>query len=297
MIIVELSGGLGNQMFQFCLYKKLKVLGKEVYLDSSAYTHYDSKRKYELDKFQGISKEDLAFVNETDSMGKGFSNIIFRAKRFICNQNNRVYFDKIAIYQPEVFFIDYVRLRGYWQNEKYFNDLRDVILECFTFREDEFDDETVKYVEKMDANNSVSIHVRRGDYLETQFKNVYSDICSEHYYSRAVEYIFQEIEEPFFYVFSDDIEWCKRNVDLFFGDYYDSSKIQFVASNEGNKSYIDMYLMSKCKHHIIANSTFSWWGAWLGTNPDKIVLAPNKWFANRDTLDIICNDWIKIEIL
>ena len=191
--------------------------------------------------------------------------------------------------------MDWFRLDGYWQNEDYFKDIREDILECFTFNPEGIDQKNKETAEKMMTSNSVSLHVRRGDYLTSAYQHVYSNICSVQYYKRATEYICQNIDNLFFFIFSDDIEWCKENIRELFGDGFDESRIAFIDYNHGDQSYLDMYLMSKCRHHIIANSTFSWWGAWLGTNEDKIVVAPDRWFANHDVTDIICDDWVRIE--
>lgn len=170
-----------------------------------------------------------------------------------------------------------LHLDGYYQTEKYFNHRRNDILELFKPK-----DEHVKYITEKygDLNNTCSIHVRRGDYL---LKQSHHPVCSLDYYRNAISMIPKGVR---FIVLSDDIEWCKNN---FLGDDF-----TFV---ENELDYIDVYIMSMCDHNIIANSTFSWWGAWLNNNPNKMVVAPIKWFGtnkNLNTKDIIPKKWMKI---
>ena len=294
MIVIEMGGGLGNQMFQFCLYKKLKSLRKDVYLDVSSYDLPGSLRRYELDRFIGIRREEIKFSNDSFRKRSNTSDALFIAKRFIFKRICRTYKDKIGVFQPEVYDMDWVRLVGYWQNESYFSDIRDSILECYTFDSNELDSRNRSLGGKMEKEQSVSLHVRRGDYLDDRNSHIYDNICTSNYYRRAVDYICKNVEHPIFYLFSDDIKWCKNNIGALYGDYHGKIESKFVDFNNGVHSYLDMYLMNKCRHHIIANSTFSWWGAWLGTNEDKIVVAPSRWLANHDTSDTICTDWIKV---
>lgn len=146
-------------------------------------------------------------------------------------------------------------------------------------------------MEQIRASNSVSLHVRRGDYVSNQKikKDALtpSGVCTEKYYFNAIEYIQAQIENPEFFVFSDDIEWCRQNLRLESAHYADW--------NVGKESFVDMQLMSCCKHNIISNSTFSWWGAWLNGNPGKMVLVPDKWYYNGHIGDILCDDWRKIK--
>jgi Glycosyl transferase family 11 len=178
-------------------------------------------------------------------------------------------------------------LDGYWQSEKYFIDCSKLIRKDFTFK-NELDSYNLKLKSKIDKTNSVSIHIRRGDYVNNLNTNATHGLCSIDYYIKAVNYITERIESPYFFVFSDDIEWAKKNIMLNF-------PCQFISHNIGSKSYLDMQLMSLCKHNVIANSSFSWWGAWLNSNDNKIVIAPRKWFAvNTDICDLIPSNWISL---
>lgn len=297
MVIIEISGGLGNQMFQYALYLKLKKLGKEVHLDTSAYYKKNYVRALELGVFGVTLPEPMST-----------SQYIITNFRKKLQRKIPVYEDKIGVYQPKIYDMDNVILRGYWQNELYFKDIKEDILKTFSFLEEmkrkdiaEINDKNEFYVGKMKEEISVSVHIRRGDYLDKKFFDVYGDICTLEYYRKAISYIQSKFNELHFYFFSDDIEWLKENLNqLVFNDakadLQQKYQITIVDINHGEQSYMDMYLMSKCKHHIIANSTFSWWGAWLGMNSDKIVVAPSRWFNNHETTDIICKEWVKIDV-
>ena len=134
-------------------------------------------------------------------------------------------------------------------------------------------------------DNSVAVHIRLGDYI--QIRELYGNICTEEYYRKAIQYIAGRIENPVFYVFSDEPERV--------GDLLSDYQCCVIEENRGTDSYKDMYLMSKCRHHIIANSTFSWWGAWLDDKPDKIVVTPSKWNHLCRTHDICCEGWIMMQ--
>ncbi|HQS38500.1 MAG TPA: alpha-1,2-fucosyltransferase, partial [Methylotenera sp.] len=142
-------------------------------------------------------------------------------------------------------------------------------------------------IEQISQVNAVSLHVRRGDYV-TNAKNAFIGVCSLEYYRKAVEYVKNQVDKPVFFVFSDDIEWVKSNLPIDFPCFY-------IDHNHGIESFNDMRLMSHCKHHIIANSSFSWWGAWLNANSEKIVIAPQQWFANNTNVnDLLPESWIKL---
>ena len=136
--------------------------------------------------------------------------------------------------------------------------------------------------------NSVSLHIRRGDYVSNQKTNQTHGTCDLDYYQRCITEIEKEVENPYFFVFSDEIEWVKENLKI-------NHPAEYVDQNTGDKSYEDMRLMSQCKHNVIANSSFSWWGAWLNSYPDKIVFAPKRWFASdkHNTKDLIPEGWKK----
>jgi hypothetical protein len=195
---------------------------------------------------------------------------------------------KESLFDPGIFYKQGdILLWGRWEDEKYFADIAIDIRSAFTFR-DPFVGEAVTISDDIRSSNSVSVHVRRGDFAA--LKNV-MQLMGEtdlSYYERATNYIASHVDKPKFFVFSDDIDWCKKNLALPFPTVY------VPASAEGPKAAFHLRLMSLCKHDIIANSTFSWWSAWLNANPEKIVVAPKKWYANLISGDIVPKQWIRI---
>lgn len=178
-----------------------------------------------------------------------------------------------------------VYLAGYWQSEKYFSDASEAIRADFTFRTP-LSKKNAELAERVGQTNSVSLHVRRGDYVSSAKTNATHGFCSLDYYRAAVLHMAAHIEQPEFFIFSDDMAWVKANLKIDF-------PCRYVDHNQGAESYNDMRLMSLCKHHVIANSSFSWWGAWLNPNPNKTVIAPRKWFANDNNVDdLFPSDWV-----
>jgi hypothetical protein len=183
------------------------------------------------------------------------------------------------MYNPEVFTSNKLYIDGYWQSELYFRDIEGIIRKQFTFKK--ISQENKDIAEEMRGIESVAIHIRRGDYVGTKYEHA----CPKEYYSKAVDYIMNKSKIDKIYVFSDDVQSAATIIN----DGLEV-KFQFIDINNGNTSYQDMYLMTQCKHNIIANSSFSWWGAWLNANPNKIVVAP-KWLT-----DFNCRTWHVIEL-
>jgi len=180
-------------------------------------------------------------------------------------------------------------LDGNFQCEKYFIDIEQTIRQDFQIKDNLLNGEIVAYLEKIKSTNSVAVHIRRGDYLNLESHNV----CNAAYYANAIEYMDTHLDDPHYFLFSDDINWCVKNFDLANCTFVD------IAAAKSNP-VIDFKLMSRCKHNIIANSTFSWWPAWLNTHPGKIVLGPKHWFNNEGKLNwVVCQDtipdhWVRI---
>lgn len=175
---------------------------------------------------------------------------------------------------------------GGWHSEKYYREIEKEIKETFRFREDKINEGTKQIKAMIESKNSVSLHIRRGDFLSEANKDIYGNVCTLDYYNRAIQKIKEQIPSPYFFVFSNDIEWTKENLLL--------DNVYFVNCNTGNDSWQDMYLMSCCKHNITANSTFSWWGAWLNSNPNKLVICPQTIKKNVDSPDFYPASWSKI---
>lgn len=289
LVIVRVMGGLGNQMFQYALYRNLKTKFEDVKLDISSYNKYSLHNGYELgDVFDVI--EDTASLGEATLLGDIKKDVFSKVKRKILGTKETHYIQKTCNFTSEIFKYDNLYLDGYWQSEKFFYDVKDVVINDFKFKKPLLKNNK-KMKELINNSNSVSIHIRRGDYVSNpSAKKVHGDICTKKYYRKAIKIINTKVENPTYFIFSDDIEFAKKNLRV--------EKAHFISWNKGDRSYNDMHLMSLCQHNIIANSSFSWWGAYLNTNPNKIVLAPNRWFndSTRNVKDLIPNCWTKIEI-
>ena len=291
MIITKLMGGLGNQMFQYAAGKALAWNhGVECKTDLS-FLNADPKglytqRKFELDIFQN----PISVIKETElknflvKHNSQFNILLNKAFPFVCK--NHFITEKGHQYQSDFFNTSKdTYISGFWQSEKYFKNHESKIREVFTIKKNLIED-THKWLDQIKHTNSVSVHIRRGDYINLSSANSFHGICSNEYYEEALKFIGSKIKEIVFFVFSDDIEWCKANFKINF-------PVHFV---ETDSAYKEMYLMQNCVHNIIANSSFSWWSAWLNSNENKIVIAPKKWFndENINTKDIVPESWIKI---
>ena len=284
MIIMEIKGGLGNQMFQYALGYKLTLLGKTVKYDISSYIMKGQfPRKLELSLFD----LKLPIATEKELIHMGCGNSIWGK---ICRKGgwgkNRIYTEDIDKgYQSSLFLMDDIYLDGYWQSEKYFKDIRTDILNIYKIP-DSFYRENEDLLTEIEQTNSVSLHVRRGDYLSDQNKKIYGGICTRYYYESALEIVRQKLKDIKIYIFTDDPQWVKTN-------FADKDAVVVEVNIKKNNAF-DLFLMSKCKANIIANSSFSWWGAWLNQNTDKIVVSPGKWFNNHDIADVVCEEWLTV---
>lgn len=286
MQIIWCLGGLGNQMFQYAFYRCLQLENKDVALDLSEFKNYSLHNGFELTKIFSINinEPDYSLVDEIKKAAAStsiWSKIYRKLKlptRYIV-QNNFNYNPKYCNFANT----QTKYLEGYWQSEKYFSDYADVIRNDFTFPD--IDNYNELYVTKIQQTNAVSVHIRMGDYVNHP---LHGEICTLEYYTQAIEIIKSKIANPMYFVFSNDIEWCKQNLEM--------SNAVYVTGNVDGNSYRDMQLMSMCKHNVIANSSFSWWGAWLNNNPNKVVIAPSKWFNDEsiNTCDLLPESWIKI---
>ncbi|MDR2407204.1 MAG: alpha-1,2-fucosyltransferase [Bacteroidales bacterium] len=256
-------------------------------VDHSYFNGYPLHNGLEINKIFNIEMQQASF-NELISVTWPFYNyrigqigirILPKRKTVYCEKTNAQFIDidKLA-------YDCY--LDGYWQNELYFKDCEDIVRRKYQFITP-LDLKNNDLKNKICSVNSVSIHVRRGDYLKHK---MYLGLCDKDYYVNAISYMKKKIDHPVFFVFSNDINWCKSNL----RDVINDSCSEYIDWNKKGKSYIDMQLMSICKHNIIANSSFSWWGAWLNNNIDKIVIAPKKWLNIELIIQPQCKDWILI---
>ncbi|MBT0653117.1 alpha-1,2-fucosyltransferase [Geomobilimonas luticola] len=297
MIIVKLIGGLGNQMFQYAVGRSLALKhATELKLDR---TFLDSeqngytRRKFELNCFN--LNVQFASPCELLKFAVKDSSVLVKPHLWLRRLWNNVLLKSCVVKEKHFQFDSTVMqchdnsyLAGYWQSEKYFQSVIDVIRNDFTFC-DPLEGVNYKHANLITTTESVSLHVRRGDFIANSKAINFHGTCDLAYYQRAISHIAPIISSPHFFLFSDDPEWVRVNLQLDFPS-------TIIDNNTGSAGHHDMHLMSLCKHNIIANSSFSWWGAWLNRNPDKIVLAPKRWFNDPsiNTEDIIPG-WLRIE--
>ncbi|WP_143315763.1 alpha-1,2-fucosyltransferase [Clostridium sp. HBUAS56017] len=286
MIIVRAVGGLGNQMFQYAFYKSLCENNNHVMFDKSDYRIHNHHNGFEIESIFNVH-----YVEASEGQIKKISfdkkSVLYR----IANKYFNVQLTKKSEYKEDK-CISNVKLKkydkdiyfdGYWQAEKYFIDVSDQIRKEFVFK-NKLDDRNRKLIKYLHDKNTVSIHVRRGDYLK---EKSLVGVCDMSYYNKAIGMVKDKVSNPVFVFFSDDMLWVKENFKL-------DDECIFVDWNTGSNSYKDMQLMSNCKHNIIANSTFSWWGAWLNNNDDKIVICPSKWSNDSEDNNLISEKWKSI---
>ena len=292
MIIVKLNGGLGNQMFQYALGRRMAyVLGVRLKLGIFGFANY-KLRTYGLSPFN--IQENFASQEEVTALTVLRQGITARVIRQVLRKPPKpaptyIREKKLFHFDPDILDLpDGVYLDGSWQSEKYFADIEAVIHQEFTVKIPQAGKDK-ELAEQMASCESVSLHIRRGDYVSNPLTNQILGTCDRDYYPRCVEYLIQTVKNPHFFVFSDEPEWSRDNLNLLY-------PTTFVDHNKADKDYEDLRLMSQCKHNIIANSTFSWWGAWLNQNPEKIVWAPKRWLKSDyyNTRDMIPDKWIKV---
>lgn len=285
MVIVQLKGGLGNQMFQYAAARRLAAEhGIELKLDLSfleAETVQHTKRDFELYKLN--INAGIATCKEIQAIKKK------RWKNLFCPALIK---DKgVADFSKKVTRCsDHVYLDGYWQSEKYFKSISPVIRNEFTFKQPLAKDYFLNIKHQIENSDSISLHFRRGDYVDNPKTNKYHGVSSLNYYQKAVERITKKINNPTLFIFSDDIQWVMAH-------FKSEHPIVFIKqSDEGLHS--DFRLMSICKHNIIANSSYSWWAAWLNENENKTVIAPKKWYEHQPSQDhvsdLLPREWITL---
>lgn len=288
MKIVKILGGLGNQMFQYALYLALQEsFPKErVALDLSCFHGYHLHNGFELEKIFSVTARK-ASAKEIMRIAYYYPNyLLWRIgkrllprRRGMCVESSSLRFDGSVLSQGGNRYFD-----GYWQDERYFADCREKVLKAFRFPS-LTDTENLELLKRLDKD-SVSLHVRRGDYVGN---SLYQGICDIEYYRNAIEKMTSCVSPSLFCVFSNDIAWCREHL-----EQYINVPVVYVTWNTGTESYRDMQLMSCCAHNIIANSSFSWWGAWLNQNSEKVVIAPKNWMNMADCCFTLPASWIKI---
>jgi len=289
MKIVNLLGGLGNQMFEYAMYLALKDAHPEedIKFCTRSFRGYGLHNGLEIQRIFGVNIPEASLLDLCKVAFPFFNyktyQIMFHClpKRNSMTQGTT----QDAFNYEEVTRNDSVYYDGYWQNERFFKHIRKQILQVYSFPA--FQEKRNEVIaEKLQRSNTVSIHIRRGDYL----KEPIWCVCTPEYYLKGIEYLRKKEKIELLCVFSDDIPWCKENLSSMAGEM----DIEYVDWNKGEQSFRDMQLMTFCKHNIIANSSFSWWGAWLGIREGKIVIAPKVWCNKPIVNDPICENWIRI---
>lgn len=274
LVVIQLSGGMGNQMFQYALYLRLKAMGRNVKIDDI--TEYEDRNARPI----RLSVFDARYATPTETEMKcltdSYLDVVSKIRRKLTGRQTAAYVEKSQLFDPEVLKKERAYLIGCWQSEKYFKEIKEQVREAFTFRNLKLSAQMKTYEEQMQNTNSVSLHIRRGDYL--QVSDIYGGICTDEYYAKAMKYMEEQVPDCHFFVFTNDPEWVKEN--------YKQGNITIVEGNDEDAGYIDMYLMTQCKHYIMANSSFSWWGCYLNPSKEKKVIAPSQWFQGRDCKDV-----------
>lgn len=289
-MIVRISGGIGNQMFQYALKRKFDVVSScRNYIDLSFYDTRNVHQGYELEKVFGICDSDkyLGSIKAPSEQKALLYKLLYKMnKRMLITSKYAMeilidFYSGYKKHDAEYYYFD-----GYWQSEDYFSDIQDEIRSIFTFNEFS-EKENLELLDRIKGKQTVALHVRRGDFLKS---SKFVCLGETDYYTKAITYISNRINNPVFVVISDDINWCKVSLEL------DDNTI-FVDWNKGSQSYRDMQIMTVCDHCIVANSSFSWWGAWLNSNPNKIVVAPEKFYVGtaRNEAHLIPEKWVKIQ--
>jgi hypothetical protein len=296
MIIVTLSGGLGNQMSQYAFYLTHKHRHEKVFFNTYLIRRYNQHNGYELNRLFDIPDESnyihdmlIRFVRKLLILKNRhiihiFVHIILKLLSIvrinIINDRTDCKFDENVLSPSKGINIYF----GGWHSEKYFKEYKNDLIKTFQFKTFQLNEFSKKILDKISQEESISLHIRKGDYINTEWDGV----CSIDYYKSGLQLISDKITNPSFFCFSDDIEWVKNHLNI--------PTATYIKHNYGINSWQDMFLISQCKHHIVANSTFSWWGAWLGTNKHKLVIAPSRFIRTQSTPDIFPEEWIKIEV-
>ena len=290
MKIVKVIGGLGNQMFQFALCEALRKQfpQERVLLDLHCFNGYHKHWGFEIPKIFDVTYEEANW-KEVAKVAYPYPNFqswrigsrILPCRKTMLKESTDYAYEPTALIRRGNTYYD-----GYWQHEEYFIAIREDLLKTFTFPafEDQRNQETAGLIT---GKNSCAIHIRRGDYVTDK---LFRNICDLDYYQKAIQRIKETANPEVFCIFSDDESWCREHLGALLGQ----TEAIFVDWNTGEKSFHDMHLMSLCRHQIIANSSFSWWGAWLNTNQDKVVIAPRKWWNISGAHTPISYSWLII---
>src|SRR5437773_3713342 len=291
MIAVRIIGGLGNQMFQYAAARRLSVVHRvPLELDLSGFRTYHLHRGFRLGHF--FLPGEVCFRNRgylAALLSERATSLVRNGLAVLGLVRRRIVREQHFHFDQEILALgDDVYLDGYWQSPKYFSEVDHVIRGEFKVR-DPLVGKNLEFAKRIEDCPAVSLHVRRGDYVTNSHTNLYHGTCGPEYYTAAEATLRSRLGNVHLFVFSNDPDWAEANLRF-------ESPATIVRHNGPEVDYEDLRLMTFCRHHIIANSTFSWWGAWLCSNPSKIVIAPRNWFreANHSSADLIPENWIRI---
>ena len=290
MVIVKIWGLLGNQMFEYAMSVHLRKMGYEV--------KYDITQLNEISEVLGENKIyelfDIPFevasnaeILRLSNNGNSIMNRLRRQTGFRKRTHVNESDEWVGNFNEEILHIpDNRYLEGYWQAEQYFKPYDSEIRDLFKFKE--VKDAKLSQIKEQISNehNSVAVHIRLGDYLSKEHYAKVGGICDIEYYQIACDYIESVVEKPKYYLFSNEPEKARK--------FLEGREYVLVDSNDEKRGWKDMMLMSYCKHNIIANSSFSWWGAWLNNNDNKIVVMPKKWMNDRNRTGVNVDGWVRI---
>jgi hypothetical protein len=320
VVVTRLSGGLGNQLFQYAAGRSLAhQSGARLVIDATAFTLPVEPRKFALGpypidadvRYDGYAYEPVrptlrfprpvGFPERPDGpldaimyiLGKrgGAADRIVRALWRLAHRASggaglAAFAERSYDYDPRFAHLGRrTYLVGYWQSYRYFDDVHDLIRRETTLPRPP-DHENLRWLTQIRQSNSVCVHVRRGDYLLPRAFD-HHGVCSEDYYRCAIHLIEQRVSDPRFFVFSDDLDWCRGR--------FSGANVALVDANSADAAHDELRLMASCRHHIIANSSLSWWGAWLARHDDQIVVGPDPWFTElRRTPDLYPPNWLAV---
>lgn len=305
MVIIQLAGGLGNQMFQYALYLQLKSLGREVKIEDVSGFAQDEQRKPALAPF-GI-RYDRPTKKELERMLDSSALPWQRVRRKLFGRHKRAYFEGSKLFIPEVLTWEDIYLEGYWQSQRYFRDVEKQVRESFDtdrliayLQAAGLWSDSRQYFDEINNTCSVSVHIRGGDYLTPENQALFGGICTEAYYREGIRRMREMYPGCRFFLFTNDSSWARKQLtkdrskgveagESVGGLFSDVSWIDLPSAKDND--YAEFVLMSRCKHHILANSSFGWWASYLNRNPDKTILAPERWLN-----DVDCSDFYRADM-
>lgn len=290
MVIIQLAGGLGNQLFQYALYWQFRNFGREVKIDDRTGFLEDTQRKPVLSAF-GLSY-DRATEREIRRMLDSEPDLIHKVRRKLLGRNKRYYFEEDKRFHPEIFQWDNIYLEGYWQSERYFmqsgSQLREMYDTELWLKKEGAQEHPLLL--QLEGTESVSVHIRRGDYLTPENEALFGGICTKEYYAAAMREMDEKYPGCRFFLFSNDPEGAAQLLQSAAQGIAGERITPVVLAEGEQRDLLEFALMSRCRHQILANSSFGWWASYLNKNPDKTVLVPDRWLNGWDCRDFYRED-------